>query len=596
MATITNNMTRIHDAEGTLTTGNIPAGGAAASANTDIFLQGAQSLGKRITVTATTEGFALVDGADNDVSATSVHVGLWFWVTHYAILDDVRLVFSTGTTPATNYDAHTFPLAEFPELGGFVRAWVDISRIPDFTNGTALNEAQLRCYGVMISFSSTPGGNAANLIVDSADYVAGAALTSTGTSGLWTDFTTADENSTNQYGVFRNVGGVYNCFARIQLGTSGSSLVFNDSNFAIVFPNQSLVETTFMGINVNLENGSTNIDWSGGVIKSAGSTRQGDLVVTGTSGDFDATNMTLSALRVVTLTSASSITGSSFVGCGQITAAGANLSNSTVSGYEGTADTAALVWNVNTDTDNLLDGMTFTKGTAATHAIELGTSSPTSVTFKGITFSGYNASNGQNDSTILVSRTTGTVTITITGGGTTPSYKTAGATVVIVTGVISLTINGLVSGDRVGLFRTTGSGSTTVDKSMYTMTSQSSGIGTVTVSTAIAGDTPSAGIIYVVDASDSSEQRYSYASWSGSVFTLSGTTSRAYDTNDKAYVPFIDTEATGTTASVNISYTADRNVVTKVRRKGILPFTVTGQITNSNFTSTAVRTFDSVVD
>jgi hypothetical protein len=439
MATVTNNLSRIHDAEGTLTTANLPAGGAGATANTDIFLQGSQSLGRRQTNTTDTGGFLLVDAADNDVSAADVHVAIWFWVTHFGILDDLRVVFGTGTGSPTNYDAHTFPFAtEYPALGGWVRAWVDISRTPEFPGGTGLNEAALRSYGVQISFTSAPGGNAQNLILDAADFIAGSALSLTGTGGLWSDFTTADQNPTNQYGVFRVLGGVYNCFARVQLGTS-SSLVFDDSNFAIVFPQQNLVADNFMGISCDLQNAATNIDWVGGVIRSAG-TKRGDLVITGTSGAFDAASMTFSALRAVTLTSICSVTNTSFVSCGQIAAAGANLSGSAVSGYEGAADTAALVWDVATDTNGKLDNLTFTKGTAATHAIELGTTSPTTVTFSGITFSGYNASNGQNDSTVLVSRTGGTVTINVSGG-TTPTYKTAGATVVVASSVsVSITV------------------------------------------------------------------------------------------------------------------------------------------------------------
>lgn len=441
-------MTRIHDAEGSLTTANLPAGGAAAAANTDIFLQGSQSLGRRQTNTSDTGGFVLVDAADNDVSANDVHVGVWFWVTHYAILDDVRIAFGTGTGSPTNYDAHTFPLTEIPPLGGFIRAWIDVSRTPENSGGTGLNEAQLRSYGVQVSFTGTPGGNAANLILDAADHIAGAALTLTGTTGLWTDFTTADQNSSNQFGVFRTIGGVFNCFARVQLG-SASSLVMNESNFAIVFPQQALVGDTFMGVNIDLQHASTNIDWAGGVLRSAGAKR-GDLVVTGTSGDFDATGMTFSALRIVTLTSVCSVLNSSFVSCGQITGAGAVLTGCTVSGYEGTANTSALLWDVNTDPDGKFDNMSFTKGTAATHAIEFGTSSPTTMTLRNVNFTGYNASNNQDDSAIHVKRTTGTVTINVVGG-TAPSYRTDGATVTIVVNPVTtlVTVKDINSGSNI---------------------------------------------------------------------------------------------------------------------------------------------------
>jgi hypothetical protein len=63
-----------------------------------------------------------------------------------------------------------------------------------------------------------------------------------------------------------------------------------------------------------------------------------------------------------------------------------------------------------------------------------------------------------------------------------------------------------------------------------------------------------------------------------------------------AYVPYIDTIATGTSVSVNVTYVADRNISTQVRRKGILPFSTTSvSLTSSGYTATAVRTTDTIV-
>jgi hypothetical protein len=272
-----------------------------------------------------------------------------------------------------------------------------------------------------------------------------AALSLTGTSGLWSDFSTADSNSTNQYGVFRIVGGVYNLRARVQLG-SASSLVFSDSNFTVVFPQQSLVGDTFMGISIDLQHASTDIAWAGGVVASAGA-KKGDLVVTGTAGTFDATGMTFSGLRIATLTSACSVVDSSFVSCGVITAAGATMTGCSVTTPTVGADTSALVWDTATDPNGLLDDMSFSKGSAAHHAIEFGTSSPTTMTLSGQSYSGFNASNGQNDSVLHIKRTTGTVTINISGGGQVPSYKSDGATVVIVSSV-DYEVSGMVVGSE----------------------------------------------------------------------------------------------------------------------------------------------------
>ncbi|OHB03521.1 MAG: hypothetical protein A2920_02240 [Candidatus Zambryskibacteria bacterium RIFCSPLOWO2_01_FULL_43_17] len=424
MATVNNLLTRINDVEAASspTFGNIPAGGAGAAANTDIFLQAAQSAGKRITETAGPAGFSVIDGADNNVSAASVHVGVWLWVTHYAILDALRIALSTGTTPATNYDYWDVPLTEYPALGGFIRVWVDVST-PTSAVGTGLDETALRCFGVLISFTGAPGGNAANLIIDAADFTnGGAALSLTGTSGLWSDFTTADQDTTNQYGVFRTIGGVYNCAARVQLGTA-SSLVFSDSSFTIVFPQQSQVESTFMGITVDLQNASTNIDWANASISSAG-TKQGDIVVTGTSGDFDATNVAFANIRVITLTSACTLSGCLISNSGQITLAGATMTSCTV--INNTAASAVVASSPAGAA--LVSGCDFTSdGTG--HAIEV-TGTAADFTLTNNTYTGYGA-DGTTDAAIFVNIASGTAIVISITGGDTPTIRTAGVAVTV---------------------------------------------------------------------------------------------------------------------------------------------------------------------
>lgn len=166
---------------------------------------------------------------------------------------------------------------------------------------------------------------------------------------------------------------------------------------------------------------------------------------------------------------------------------------------------------------------------------------------------------------------------------------------------VAILVTGVVAGDTVSVFRTTGDNGI-VDRSVYTShaSANTAGAGTFTVTATIASDTPTSGTIRVVDRDSAgnfvSESSYNYTSWSGSVFTLSGTLSQTYDSDDTAYVPFIDTTASGTTVSVSVAYASDRYVVTRIRRKGILPFTVNGQLVSTGLTVTAIRTEDSIVN
>lgn len=166
----------------------------------------------------------------------------------------------------------------------------------------------------------------------------------------------------------------------------------------------------------------------------------------------------------------------------------------------------------------------------------------------------------------------------------------------------AITITNLLSGDRVAVFRTTSG--TTINKTMYTAaTGNNIGGSTFVVNETIPSDTPTSGSIRVVDTSDTSatrEVRYTYTSWSGSTFSgVSPTLDRSYTaTEDTAYVPFIDTTASSTSQAVTVVYSADRTILLRVRRKAataILPFETTGTFGSTGYSTSAIRTTDSIV-
>jgi hypothetical protein len=141
------------------------------------------------------------------------------------------------------------------------------------------------------------------------------------------------------------------------------------------------------------------------------------------------------------LSSNDSLTNGRWIGCGQVTANGAVLTGNSFTGYEGTANTSYLIWDTNADPDGELDNCAFTKGTAATHAIEFGQNSPTTMTLRGIDFSGYNAADANDDSTFHFKRTSGSVTLNVVGCTGNFSYRTDGATITIVEDPVTLTVN-----------------------------------------------------------------------------------------------------------------------------------------------------------
>jgi hypothetical protein len=162
---------------------------------------------------------------------------------------------------------------------------------------------------------------------------------------------------------------------------------------------------------------------------------------------------------------------------------------------------------------------------------------------------------------------------------------------------IAIIVSGIVSGDRVSVFRTTGDNEI-IDKTyLHSHASNNSSATTsweVDSSTPIPADTPGTGYVRLVKTSTSTEERKQYTGWSGNVFTLASAHSGGYGASDTAYVPYIDEQATGTSISKSVTYVTDRYVLTRVRIKGIVPFNVKGQITSSGYTATAIRTADTI--
>jgi hypothetical protein len=139
----------------------------------------------------------------------------------------------------------------------------------------------------------------------------------------------------------------------------------------------------------------------------------------------------------------------SFINCGTFTQNGATITNTSFSNTKVSASSPANA--------ALISDCTFTSSGTG-YAMEIaGTAA--SIALDGNTFTGYAATDGSTgNEAIYVNIATGSMTITITGGGSTPSIRTAGCTVTVVNAV-NLTITGLVTGSDIVIYA---AGTTTV--------------------------------------------------------------------------------------------------------------------------------------
>jgi len=235
-----------------------------------------------------------------------------------------------------------------------------------------------------------------------------------------------------RWGLIELTGGVYKVQGFHSFGTSGTLVDFRDSNKTLIIRDTCRHVTS--GFNrFEVMNSSSVVQWTNISILSLSTASPGTFVITAGTVTWSLCQFT--DMGAFTLLSSTAATDCVWRRCLAVTAPGSNLYGSTIAESAVAADASALVWNVATDPGGgsppgKLDGMTFTKGTNAHHAIEFGTSVPTDMTLRGCTFSGFNASNGQNDSTFNFLPTSGTYTLNLVGCTGNVSVKTTGTAVV----------------------------------------------------------------------------------------------------------------------------------------------------------------------
>jgi len=244
----------------------------------------------------------------------------------------------------------------------------------------------------------------------------------------FTGMATANDAVSARWGLFQSVQGTYKYKGLMYFGY-GAPTEFVDSNKSITIDEMIFVQSDFNRI--EFHNASSVIDWTNISFNSIATISPGQLeVVDNCALTFD--SCTFQNMDTFIFQSSSNVLNTNFVKCKLITSGGGIFTGTKVLQSAVATDASAFGWNVAVDTDGYLDDMVFTKGTAAHHAINLGASAPVEITLRGLDFSGFSASNEQNDSVLYISRTDSPITINAIGCTGTVSYKRAGSNTVTV--------------------------------------------------------------------------------------------------------------------------------------------------------------------
>lgn len=410
------------------------------------------------------DGFSWYPGSTRDLSASGTHFGIWINVFQPAQIttNTVRARLGGSTTdpensPWSEWNMFTGPSGSnpYPPTGGWQRVWIDVASTPDTTSGT-LTLSSVAQFGFVADMLNV-GGTSDNVHIDRLDFGTGGLLVDSGTvpsPATFQDFVAADEgNSSNRYGIVQTLNGTIFMNGPLTIGDA-TATIFNDSGIVLAYADQILCASDWLGITVDLQNASTDVDWDNITLYSGGTTNEGDLIVTGTSGAFDVTNSSFNSLRVMTLTSACTISGSTIANTGLITLGEADIAGCSILTSSVAADEGAVFDDRTTTAATDLTeytGCTFSQGTNAHHAIRFGTNVDDDLTLTNVELNGFDGTDSTNGSTFRFDATSGSIDLNLTGctvdgvAATTSNVgiDSAGITVNLVIDPVTLSITAL---------------------------------------------------------------------------------------------------------------------------------------------------------
>lgn len=611
-ATYTSDLTDIFLFESTSNCGAWGGGGAAMTARVDLAMEGTNAVDKSVGATfGVTKGFGY-ENSSNFTIGSSDHFIVWVTCTTPGICHSDTIIIGDDTDRT---DVMRFPCYYYEygrsgssgtsppgEAGGepfSVRFYVP----PPGPDSPGLNasvtgspSATPSCVGGELGISTTT--KAPNLGIDGARIGTGYdVLGGTGTDDPANFLGIATDDESTSEGLFQTSPIGYLWQGKLRIGSSTAACEFEDSDTFVAGRKSNFCQPDFTEFLI--ENASTIVtltnvtfrglflfhDGEGTPVYESGPWNLGRFEVITAAAEVNLTGCVFQDFGETVLSSNSTCLSCSWIATDTVTANGADLRGSLIRGYENTANTSPLIWDVSTDPDGLLDEMTITKGTESTHAIEFGTTSPLTMNLVDMDFSGYNTSNSQTDSTFHFKRTTGNITVYLDGCSGNFSYMSNGANVNLVVNPVTTLITvkdietgSVIQGARVALEAADATGDLNFEESVTIVSS-----GTTATVTHTAHGLEDDAWVRIQGAN---EQEYNglYE------ITTSNATTYTYTMTESGDSPATGT-ITSTTAIFNNTtntagqvtdtrtFTSNQNVVGRVRKSSSSPYYKTVPIT-----------------
>lgn len=153
---------------------------------------------------------------------------------------------------------------------------------------------------------------------------------------------------------------------------------------------------------------------------------------------------------------------------------------------------------------------------------------------------------------------------------------------------VAITVTGLAAGDRVLAARDDGSGG--INKAQFTLNGAHAAAATVVVNEVLGADIPDTGALRIGDV------QHTYTGINRPAKQFTGVSPGLTGAGGASlYQPYIDGLAAGASMTKSFVYSADFDIVVRVRKKGIQPFENTGTVTTAGAAVSAIRTVDTIV-
>jgi len=435
----TTDLSLISDAESTTNWAELSGhtGGGAASQEGDYEIQGtycvSQSTG---TQTGTTTGLQY-DYGSNVTWNTGDCVFMWQIFLAPGAIDTwanggMRIGVGSTTGNMKYWKSMGRDFGKYP-YGGWQNTAIDPTYTADYTDGTPV-AGNYRVFGSNPNIASAVSkGNphGVDIIRKGRGKVEITAGDVTNGYGTFSGLATTNDNSSNRWGLFQYQQGTYLWKGLLSFGTATTAVDFRDAN-KVIFADDT--PRTYAAFNrIEIRNSSSRVDWTAVQISALGTLAKGEFEVID-NADVNFASCTFTDMSTFIFLSNGSVANCIFRRCGQVTVGGSDITGCT---FDQSSATSAVLAATPANAGAIDNTAFISDGTG--YAITI-TGTAANITLTNVTFSGYATSDGSTgNEAIYVNIASGSMSITISGGST-PSIRTAGCTVTVVSGAVSATV------------------------------------------------------------------------------------------------------------------------------------------------------------